>query len=473
MIILISNNSLPIIFIGWEGVGLVSFLLITVWFTRFNTQLGGLLAILMNRIGDIFYILGILISLLLIGSLDIISINLGGNNLNLDILLLSLFIACMSKSAQIYLHLWLPYSMEGPTPISALIHAATMVTAGVYLLLKLTHLLISSYYILYFITFIGLLTTFIGGSLAIISLDIKELIAYSTMSQLGYMVTIIGLKGNNMSFYHLIFHAYFKALLFLTAGAIIHTIFDIQDFRKMGGLLNFLPLQNICTFIGITSLIGFPFTTGFYSKENLLNYSFSINTLYSHYAYLILLISAFFTILYSYYFYIKIYLKENKLSLFLLKFNLHFFSKHLLVPLFVLSLITILFGFIFSKWVFINFYVPNIPYLFDNVPLFIKLIPLFFIFFCFFFIFFISFSFNIPFSLFYQFYSFKYFYQFISGFFFAISYRIFFKLFDYGFFDLIGPIFNKYIFNNVNHFISIYNFNPISVLLTTIIIYLF
>ena len=469
MIILISSNSLPIIFIGWEGVGLSSFLLISFWYSRFNTQIGSLIALLMNRVGDVFYILGILTSLLFIGSIDIISINTN-YIFNYDILLLPLLIACMSKSAQLTLHLWLPYSMEGPTPISALIHAATMVTAGVFLLLKLNQILLSSYYLLIILIIIGTLTAFVGSSLAILSLDIKELIAYSTMSQLGYMMSIIGLKGGNLSFYHLIFHAYFKALLFLTAGAIIHSIFDIQDLRKMGGLNNLLPIQSILSILGILSLIAFPFSTGFYSKESLLNYSYSLSELSSHYVYLILLTSAVLTILYNYTFYIKIFLKESRLSLFLFKYNLLHFSLHLLIPLFSLSILTIFIGYILSKWSNLNNLYEN-PNLFDIVPLYIKLLPLSFIVLIFIFINTSSIRSNINLSLFSYFYSFKYLYQLISSLFFTLSYRVFFKIFDYGYLDLLGPISTDQLIKlKLNNIFD--RFNPLSLLLALLIIYL-
>jgi len=469
MIILISSNSLPIIFIGWEGVGLSSFLLISFWYSRFNTQIGSLIALLMNRVGDVFYLLGVLASLLLIGSVDLISLNINFNY-NYDLLLLPLFLACMSKSAQLYLHLWLPYSMEGPTPISALIHAATMVTAGVFLLLKLNQILLSSYYLLIILFIIGTLTAFVGSSLAILSLDIKELIAYSTMSQLGYMMSIIGLKGGNLSFYHLVFHAYFKALLFLTAGGIIHSILDIQDLRKMGGLSKLLPVQSILSILGILSLIAFPFSTGFYSKEGLLNYSYSLSDLSSHYSYIILLTSAILTIIYNYYFYIKIFLKESRLPLFLLKYNLHPFSLHLLTPLFSLSIFTIFIGYLLSKWSYINNLYQN-PNLFDIIPLYIKLIPLFFIVAIFIIIRLSSIKSNIKLSILSTLYSFKSLYQLISSLFFTLSYRVFFKLFDYGYLDLLGPISGDQLIKlKVNNLFD--KLNPLSILLTLLLLYL-
>ena len=238
--------------------------------------------------------------------------------------------------------------MEGPTPISALIHAATMVTAGVYLLLRISIIIKISYYSLFIISIIGSLTCFIGSILAIVSLDMKELIAYSTMSQLGYMVCCIGVKLNNLSYYHLIFHAYFKALLFLTVGSILHIILDIQDLRKTGGLINFMPIIYILLLVGLTSLIGLPFTTGYYSKEAIIMMSYNKLNILSHYIFIITLLTAFITIFYSYKFIYNLFINHTRLSIFILK-NLHYYSLHLLISLSILSLFTIYIGYIFIK----------------------------------------------------------------------------------------------------------------------------
>jgi NADH-ubiquinone oxidoreductase chain 5 len=476
MIILISTTSLPILFIGWEGVGISSYLLISFWYTRFETQLGALIAIIMNRLGDTFYLFGIFILFVWLGSIDIIIIN-SNYIYNLDFILIIIFLAAMTKSAQLYLHLWLPYSMEGPTPISALIHAATMVTAGVFLILRLNILIYYSYYTIIFIIIIGTLTVIIGGLLAISSFDIKELIAYSTMSQLGYMIVIIGIKFNNLSFFHLIFHAYFKALLFLTAGAIIHTIFDLQDFRKTGGLINFLPFISITTFIGSFSLLGFPFTTGYYSKEQILNNSFICLSLLSHYSYIILFIGALITIFYSYRFYLMIFINNIKLSLFNLKY-IHFYSIHLFISLFILSFFTIFIGFFFSKYIHFFNYLTIHSFSFD-IPYFIKLLPLIFIFIIFILVFFIkgNYYYNL-YSYINEQFSFKLLYIFISGYFFSIGYRVFFKLFDYGILDLLSSIsgnnlinlskiYSKFISNNTNndYFLSLFLFSILLLLL--------
>ena len=292
------------------------------------------------------------------------------------------------------------------------------------------------------------------------------------------MVTILGLKGNNLSYFHLIFHAYFKALLFLTAGAIIHTILDLQDFRKTGGLLNLLPVQSILSVIGLTSLIGFPFTTGFYSKESILNNSYSLYSIMGQYSYLILIVSALLTIIYSYRFFIIIFLKETKLSIFAFK-NIHFFSLHLLIPLIFLSILTIVIGFILSKWVHLNtnsLYILSFSY---NIPLFIKSLPILFMiltllfFYIIFYKLFKNYILINHFNLIYGQYYFSLLYKFISGFFFAISYRVFFKLFDYGFLDLLGPITGNYLYFISNKIYTKDTTTLLSLLLFILLIYSF
>ena len=416
-------------------VGLSSFLLISYWFTRIESNLGAILALLMNRVGDVFFILGMVLSFLFFGSVDLLTF-LPLPDLNYDLLLLPLFIAAMAKSAQLSLHIWLPYSMEGPTPISASLHAATMVTAGVFLLLRLSLLLSYSYWALILIIIIGGLTTFIGGTLALISLDMKELIAYSTMSQLGYMVTILGLKYANLSFFHLIFHAYFKALLFLTAGSIIHTFLDLQDLRLSGGLIKFLPLSFLMALIGFTSLTGLPFTTGFYSKEAIINSSYYSTHYLSQWIYFITLLTAFLTIAYSYRFLLTLFFKTTRLSLFSF-LNLHYYSLHLTLSLTLIGICTIFIGFFYSKYLYlynlpVNFYHLNLPFI-------IKILPLLFFIILFSVYFFWKNRFLLNISVMQNGYYYKIFYQAITGYFISIAYRIFYKYFDYGFFDLLSP----------------------------------
>lgn len=436
MIILVTSISLPLLFIGWEGVGITSFLLISFWFTRIETSLGGLLAIIMNRIGDTFFLLAIISSILLFGTTDIPLI-LAHPSQSIDLFLFAILIAAMAKSAQLGLHIWLPYSMEGPTPISALLHAATMVTAGVFLLLRLSLLISYSYKALIAIIIIGALTLFIGGTMALTSLDMKELIAYSTMSQLGYMITIMGLKYTNLSFYHLVLHAYFKALLFLTAGSIIHSILDLQDLRIGGALIRFLPFSYLVGFIGLTSLAGFPFTTGFYSKESIINASFFSHPIWGEYVYIFTLITAFFTVAYSYKFILTIFIRTPNLSLFTFK-NIHYYSLHLFLSLFILTIIVLFIGYFSSKWI----YLYNLPINFYHlsIPIILKWIPLSFFPIIIFIYTYIKSTSSINIQILSAQYHFKILYASIASLFLALGYRILFKLFDYGFLDLLFPL---------------------------------
>lgn len=433
MLILITTSNICILFIGWEGVGLSSYLLISYWYTRLETNLGGLIAILMNRIGDMFIILSMIMSYVLYNTLDLNIINILYDNSINDYFIILLFIAAMVKSAQLYFHVWLPYSMEGPTPISALIHAATMVTAGVYLLLRISIIIKFSYYSLFLISIIGSLTCFIGSILAIVSLDMKELIAYSTMSQLGYMVCCIGVKLNNLSYYHLIFHAYFKALLFLTVGSILHIILDIQDLRKTGGLINFMPIIYILLLIGLTSLIGLPFTTGYYSKESIIMMSYNKLDILSHYIFIITLLTAFITIFYSYKFIYSLFINHTRLSIFILK-NVHYYSLHLLISLSILSIFTIYIGYILIKWnILLNM---NLPFLNHNISIYIKLIPLLLFILAFYILNLRIYSAISSIILNIQF-GYKYLYIYLSGIWLHLSYRILSKIFDYGYLDLL------------------------------------
>lgn len=451
MLLLLSSTLLPILFIGWEGVGISSFLLISFWYTRIQTSFGAIMAIIINRIGDIFFILGTLFSLFYFNSLNLISIitTINTYHISVDYILFSFILAAMAKSAQLYLHIWLPYSMEAPTPISALIHAATMVTAGVFLLLRLNIILSYSYYAIIFIIIIGSMTLFIGSTLALISLDIKELIAYSTMSQLGYMITIIGLLYFNLSFFHMVFHAYFKSLLFLTAGSIIHSIHDIQDLRRMGGLLIFLPLSYLFIFIGLTSLSGVPFTTGFYSKESIINSSFGVDNYLGSYVHLLTLFTAFITMFYSLKLLNIVFLKTTNLSLFALK-NIHYYSNHLILSLSILSFITIFIGYLVHKFNLIY----NLAINFNDdlaLPLFLRLLPLFLLFIIYIIYYFAIFKNKYQFYILNNFYGFKMLYIYIASTVLSLGYRILNKLIDYGILDLFGPLLGlKLIDNSIN-----------------------
>lgn len=287
MLLLITADNLLVLFVGWEGVGICSYLLINFWHTRVEANKSSIKAIIMNRFGDIGIILAICLSFFVFKSVNFATIFplvpyfygmsfifLGHKFILLDLLCGFLFIGVIGKSAQIGLHTWLPDAMEGPTPVSALIHAATMVTAGVFLLIRCSPIFEFSPTILMLICLVGSLTTFFAATAGMLQHDIKKVIAFSTCSQLGYMVFACGLSAYNLSLFHLYTHAFFKALLFLSAGAIIHGLYNEQDIRRMGGLIYIMPLTYIFFLIGSLALIGFPFLSGFYSKDAILETAF-------------------------------------------------------------------------------------------------------------------------------------------------------------------------------------------------------
>lgn len=311
MLVFVTAGNFLQMFIGWEGVGLSSYLLINFWYTRINANKAAMKAIIVNRISDSFLYLGILLTFFLFQTLDYSSVFSLSNyvyNVNnlffsfniLSIIVFCFFIGAMGKSAQIGLHTWLPDAMEGPTPVSALIHAATMVTAGVFLLIRCSCLLEQCPDILILVLIIGSLTAVFAGSIGGFQNDIKKIIAYSTCSQLGYMVFVCGLSHYSVSFFHLFNHGFFKALLFLGAGSIIHSLMDEQDIRRMGAVCEVLPVSYMAFFIGSLALMGFPFLTGFYSKDLILELSFSTISISGIYAYWLGVLSAFFTAFYSY-----------------------------------------------------------------------------------------------------------------------------------------------------------------------------
>jgi len=309
MLILVTADNFIQMFVGWEGVGLCSYLLINFWHTRIQANKAAMKAVFINRIGDFGLLLGIFLIFWQFKSVNYLTVfslvnfySLNSFNflvpvLNIDIYLLIcifLFIGVMGKSAQISLHTWLPDAMEGPTPVSALIHAATMVTAGVFLLARCSPIFEYSPVVLSIITIFGAMTAFFASATALVQNDLKRVIAYSTCSQLGYMVFACGTSNYNVGIFHLSNHAFFKALLFLSAGSVIHALSDEQDMRKMGGLLRIVPFTYATMFIGSLSLMGFPFMAGFYSKDIILELAFSKFILSSHFAYWLGVVSAFF-----------------------------------------------------------------------------------------------------------------------------------------------------------------------------------
>lgn len=278
MIILITSGNIIQLFIGWEGVGLCSYLLINFWYTRIQANKAAIKAMIVNKLGDVSLLLSMILIWNLFGSWEynaLFSENIVIDNENILILsTLLLLIGVIGKSAQIGLHMWLPDAMEGPTPVSALIHAATMVTAGVFLIIRLSPLFEKTPSILILVVLIGSFTAFFSSTIGLTQNDFKKVIAYSTCSQLGYMVLICGFSQYNLGLFHLINHGFFKALLFLSAGSIIHAILDEQDLRKAGSMINITPFTYICMVIGSLSLMGLPFLTGFYSKDLIIEMSY-------------------------------------------------------------------------------------------------------------------------------------------------------------------------------------------------------
>ena len=310
MLILVTADNYVQMFVGWEGVGLCSFLLINFWFTRIQANKAAIKAMILNRIGDFGLILGIFSIFIKYKSVDYATVfaltpffvddnPIVLNLTAIDFIGLFLFIGAIGKSAQLGLHTWLPDAMEGPTPVSALIHAATMVTAGVFLIARSSPIYEYSPTILKVIAIIGASTAFFASTVGLLQNDIKKVIAYSTCSQLGYMVFACGLSNYSVGIFHLVNHAFFKALLFLGAGSVIHAISDEQDMRKMGGLKNLVPFTYSTMLIGSLALIGFPFLTGFYSKDIILEVAYGKYTTQGHFCYFLGCVGAFFTAFYS------------------------------------------------------------------------------------------------------------------------------------------------------------------------------
>jgi len=305
MLLLVLGNNLLVMFVGWEGVGLCSYLLIGFWFSDMNNAHAGQKAFIVNRIGDAGFLLGMFTLLLLTGTIDF-----GGLEKNIssispevrDLAAFLLFIGAVGKSAQIPLYVWLPDAMAGPTPVSALIHAATMVTAGVYMIARLSFLYVGAPHTLFAISVIGTLTAFFAATVALVQNDIKKVLAYSTVSQLGYMFMALGAGAFSNGIYHVVTHAFFKACLFLAAGSVILGCHHEQDMRHFGGLRKKMPITFFTYFCATFAIAGFPFTSGFYSKDAILwtVYSNSNPLLvsYSHIFWAIGLFTAFLTAFY-------------------------------------------------------------------------------------------------------------------------------------------------------------------------------
>jgi len=358
MLSLITADNFLQLFFGWEGVGLASYLLIGFWFKKESANNASMKAFIVNRVGD----LGLLIAMFLIfktfGTLTFSevfaqaadqsknSIKIFGGEYNLiTTICVFLFIGAMGKSAQIFLHTWLPDAMEGPTPVSALIHAATMVTAGVFLVARCSPLFEYSQYALNLVAFVGATTAIFAASIAIVQTDIKRIIAYSTCSQLGYMFFAAGMGAYNVAIFHLFTHAFFKALLFLGAGSVIHAFHDEQNIEKMGGVWKKIPLTYALMLIGTLALTGFPLLAGFYSKDAIIESAYFSKSLFAGYAFVIGLTTAFITSIYSWRLIFKTF--HGKYNNTMSFEKVHESGLVMLIPLFMLAI-----GAIFSGYVF-------------------------------------------------------------------------------------------------------------------------
>jgi NADH-quinone oxidoreductase subunit L len=357
MLMLVMANNLLQLFFGWEAVGVVSYLLIGFWYKRPTAIFANMKAFLVNRVGDFGFLLGIATLALFAGSLDYATIfgqaeALSGESMQilpgrswsvLTVACIGLFIGAMGKSAQVPLHVWLPDSMEGPTPISALIHAATMVTAGIFMVARMSPLFEHSTTALSFIIIIGATTAFFTGLLGLVQNDIKRVVAYSTLSQLGYMTVALGASAYAAGIFHLMTHAFFKALLFLAAGSVIIALHHEQDMRKMGGLKKYLPITYWTSLIGTLALVGFPGFSGFFSKDALIEAVHASTTPGAGFAYWCVLLGVFVTALYSFRLFFMVFHGKERID--------HHAKEHLheppwvvWVPLVALAIPSVLIG---------------------------------------------------------------------------------------------------------------------------------
>jgi NADH-ubiquinone oxidoreductase chain 5 len=393
MVILVTADNYLLMFVGWEGVGVCSYLLVCFWFTRIAANQSALSAFLTNRVGDCFFMVGMFAIIWSFGNLEyttVFSLAPYMNENIITIIGICLLVGAMAKSSQVGLHVWLPMAMEGPTPVSALIHAATMVTAGVYLLMRSSPLIEYSSTVLMLCLWLGAITTVFSSLIGLFQQDIKKVIAYSTMSQLGMMVIAVGLSSYNVALFHLVNHAFYKALLFLGAGAVIHAVADNQDFRRYGGLRPFLPLTYSVMLIASLSLVAFPYMTGFYSKDFILESAYGQYYFSSTVVYIIATIGAMFTTLYSVKVLYLTFLTNPNGPLINYK-QAHEGDIFMSLPLIILAIFSIFFGFI-TKDIFIGlgsgFFADNALFIHPSheimldtefaVPTLFKLLPLIF-----------------------------------------------------------------------------------------------
>ncbi len=365
MLMLVTSDNFLQLFFGWEGVGVCSYFLIGFWFKKQSANNAAIKAFLVNRVGDFGLALGIFLIFYYFGTINYTEVFnliptlvnekinfLGFNFVVIDLICILLFIGAMGKSAQIFLHTWLPDAMEGPTPVSALIHAATMVTAGVFLVVRCSPIYELSPLGLEIVTLIGMSTAFFAATIALVQNDIKKIIAYSTCSQLGYMFFAAGVGAYNVAMFHLFTHAFFKALLFLGAGSVIHSFQNEQDIKNMGGVWRKLPFTYLMMIIGTLALTGFPFLSGFYSKDAIIEFAYLEKGSLSNYAAAIGVITAIFTSIYSWRLIFLTFhgsFNNNKLNI----KDLHESPLVMLIPLFLLS-VGALFSGMFFKEIFIG-----------------------------------------------------------------------------------------------------------------------
>ena len=490
MIILVTADNLVQMFVGWEGVGLCSYLLINFWHTRLQANKAAIKAVIVNRVGDFGLVLGmlgafytfktlnyaVLFSLVPFYSSEINS-TLPFLGYNIDVLTficIFFFIGAVGKSAQLGLHTWLPDAMEGPTPVSALIHAATMVTAGVFLIARCSPLFEYSPVALMVVTCFGAMTAFFAATTALVQNDLKRVIAYSTCSQLGYMVFACGTSNYSVGVFHLANHAFFKALLFLSAGSVIHALGDEQDMRKMGGLAKLIPFTYAMMFIGSISLMGFPFLTGFYSKDAILELAFGKFTVTSHFAYWLGTISASLTAFYSMRLLYLTFINKTNAYRYSIQ-HIHDLPKIMGYPLFILVFGSIFIGYLTkdmvigvgtSFWGNALFVLPENLVIFDAefLPVYIKLIPVIFSFsgaiasYFIYIVFDAKFIYNIKMSklgvLFYNFLNRKWYFdkvynEFINQSVLKVGYSKTYKLIDRGIIENLGPFgLSKLLYDN-------------------------
>ena len=360
MLTLVTADNFLQLFFGWEGVGLCSYFLIGFWFKRETANAAAIKAFVVNRVGDFGFALGIFLIFYLFGTVNYSEVFalipqiidkellfLGIQIKAIDLICMLLFIGAMGKSAQIFLHTWLPDAMEGPTPVSALIHAATMVTAGVFLVVRCSPIFEYSPLTLNVITVVGMTTAFFAATVALVQNDIKKIIAYSTCSQLGYMFFATGVGAYNVAMFHLFTHAFFKALLFLGSGSVIHSFKDEQNINEMGAVYKKLPYTWVLMIIGTLALTGFPFLSGFYSKDAIIEFAYLKGNAAGYYAAGIGILTALFTSIYSWRLIFKTFHgnynnKKIKIE------EMHESSLVMLIPLIILSVGAIFSGFLFK-----------------------------------------------------------------------------------------------------------------------------